>query len=366
VDELFEMTHAPETPRVGGGRLAAPLFPLRDWTARVRTYFFTPGVDTPAFRLYESQVTLQRDLTFEGGRYPNVRLLDWDHGAPMAKGDFLYATVTMEDGRTLVEQTPEANDWPRVAYQGTLPLGGYAGAFPNYTGAGAVFALEPGLAFSVEGNAKSRRIGVGRQIPPGTVLKAGTVLTARMLTMEGAWRKLGRNTEIENTRQFLGLTGKPAYTITPTVGKVADTFYICTLQPENGAFRAKFSQAPLPVDLPVMVKGLNERWESGVWIVGHPRGVRFFGKWEGNGYTTLRLDKGPVDAFIGHPIVCDAEAVWLTLVEADEKHLLVSAHNPTDREIKTRVRKSQGFDLGPGLDKTVTIPAGTSVTVSTP
>ena len=82
--------------------------------------------------------------------------------------------------------------------------------------------------------------------------------------MEGAWRKLGGNADIENARRFLGLVGKPAYTVTPVVGKVSDTFYMCTLEPENGAFRAKFSQAPNPTD-----KEINTRvWKNKVFDLG--------------------------------------------------------------------------------------------------
>jgi hypothetical protein len=283
----------------------------------------------------------------------------------MAKGDFLYATLTTEDGRTLVQQTPDSVRWPQPAFTGTLPVGGYAGAFPSFTGVGAVFALEPDTQFAIEGNAQSRRFQIGKQLPPGTVLKAGTTLSTRVLFMEGQWRTLAQNTEIENARRYFGLQGKPAYTVTPSVGTVADTLYTCTLKPADGAFRARFGQAPLPTDLPVIVQGTEPRWDTGVWIVGTKR-VRFFGRWEGNGYTTLRLDKGPVEAFIGHPIICDSPAVWLSLVEADAQHLLVVAHNPTDRPLKVRVRKNRGFDLGPALDAKITLPATSSVTIRTP
>ena len=114
-----------------------------------------------------------------------------------------------------------------------------------------------------------------------------------------------------------------------------------------------------------MVRDTEPRWDTGVWLVGTER-VRFFGRWEGNGYTTLRLDKGPVEAFIGHPLVCNAPEVWLTLVEADARHLVVAAHNPTEKAIKVRVHKNQGFDLGPALDAKVTIPAGSSVILRSP
>jgi hypothetical protein len=71
-----------------------------------------------------------------------------------------------------------------------------------------------------------------------------------------------------------------------------------------------------------------------------------------------------VEAFLGHPIICDAPDLWLTLVEADAQHLLVVAHNPTAQPIKAHIRKAKGFDLGPALDTTVTVPAEQSVTVT--
>ena len=364
VDHLFRVTHKPDVLPVGGGRMMRPLHPLRDFEARQRRIFFTPGVDTPKFTLYEPRVTLKRDVTVRGG-LPNLRLLYAGHGVPMAKGDFAFATVTTDNGQTLVEQTPRANAWPRTSHRGTLPKGGYMGVFPNYTGVGAVFALEPDTQFAIEGNAKSRRLQVGKHVKPGTVLKAGTVLTTRVLSMEGRWRQRAGNTEIEQARTLFGLAGgPPGYKVHPSVGKVSDTCYTCTLATDKGAFRARFHRAPLPVDLPIVVEGLSARWDAGVWVKGSARGVRHFGQFEGKGYTTLRLNQGPVDAFIGHPVVCDAPQVWLSLVEADKTHLRVVVHNPTDKPVRTHVRKSAGFDLGPALDKTVTVPAGSSAVVS--
>lgn len=80
-------------------------------------------------------------------------------------------------------------------------------------------------------------------------------------------------------------------------------------------------------------------------------------------YTTLRLDKGAVEAFIGNPLACDSPDLWVTLIEADGKHLLAELHNPTEKPIKTRIRKNTGFDLGPPLDRKLTVPAGQSVKV---
>ena len=363
VDNLFQLNHKQDVLQVGGGRMMRPLYPLRDWEARQRSLMFTPNPNTPQYTIYEPQVTFKRDVVVDNNRFPNLRLLYASHGAPMGKGDFAYATVANENGETLVQQTPATVTWPTSTWTGTLPVGGYVGAFPNFTGAGALFALEPDTQFAIEGGAQSRRIQVGKQIPPGTVLKAGTTLSTRVLFMEGKWRTLTQNTEFEETRRLFGLQGKPGYSVTPSLGTVAGTLYTCTLKADGGGFRGKFSQAPLPTDLPVIVQGLQPRWDSGVWIVGTQR-VRFFGRFEGNGYTTLRLNDGPVEAFLGHPIVCDAPDLWLTLVEADAKHLLVIAHNPTDQAIKAHIRKAKGFYLGPALDTTVTVPAGQSVTVT--
>ncbi|MHB9023950.1 MAG: hypothetical protein ACYC7E_07190 [Armatimonadota bacterium] len=365
VDHFFNLTHDKETLFVGGGRMMRPLYPIKDFSARYRTYHFTPSIDTPDFTLIEPHITLKRDITVTPGGFPNLRFLFYAHGKPMAKGDFAFATLTTEDGRTLVSQTPAADGWPKPSHTGTLPVGGYAGAFPNYTGAGAVFALAPDTQFAIEGNAESRRIQIGKQVAPGTVLKAGAVLTTRVLTMEGSWRQLPGNNQIEDARKMLGMNGKPGYTVTPSIGKVADTLYTCTLAAQNGAFRAKFSQAPLPVDLPIVMPNLTPTWDAGVWIVGAER-VRHFGLFEGTGYTTLNLKKAPVEAFLGHPLVCDHPALRITLVEADAKHLRVVVHNPTAKPITTRLRKNAGFTLGPALDTTVTVPAGGSVEVYAP
>lgn len=365
VDHLVRVTHDPEELPVGGGRLARPLYPIEDFEARQRSIFFTPGVDTSQFILLEPQVTLKRDVTVERGRFPNLRLLFVTHNQRMSEEDFVYTVVTTEEGQTLVEEIPMTNKGTEASHWGTLPVGGYAGTFPNFTGVGALFALEPDTQFAMEGNPCVRCIYIGKQVEDGTVLPAGTVLSTRALFMTGKWRQLGGNQEIEHARKMLGLLGTPGYTVTSSIGSVVDTQYTCTLRTENGAFRAKFSQTPLPTDLPIVIPNLQDRWDSGLWVVGTGR-VRHFGRFEATGYTTLRLDKGSVEAFLGHPLVCDSPELWLSLVEADSQHLLVVLHNPTDEEIQTRLRKSQGFDLGPPLDQTVTVPAASSVTVQVP
>ncbi|MBI4027954.1 MAG: hypothetical protein HY360_23420 [Verrucomicrobia bacterium] len=362
VDHLFTMTHDPKVLPVGGGRMLRPLAPIRDFEARVRAIRFTAGVDTPEFVILEPWVKLKREVTVMAGAFPNLRLLYILHSKPMAKGDFAFATVTAEDGRTLAEATPASDVWPRVSHQGTLPVGGYAGAFPNYTGAGAVFALEPGIQFAIEGNAEGRRIQIGKDLAPGTVLKSGTILSTRVLYMEGKWRQPAGNTEIETARQLLGLNGRAGYIAVPSIGAVADTRFTCTLKTEKGAFRSRFSRAPLPVDLPILVPGLQPGWDAVVWVIGAER-ARHFGIFEGTGHTTLRLDKKPLEAFIGHPLTCDSPRLNVSLVEADKNHLLIVLHNPTEKPIQTRLRKSAGFDLGPPLDKKVVVPMGESVRI---
>ena len=79
----------------------------------------------------------------------------------------------------------------------------------------------------------------------------------------------------------------------------------------------------------------------------------------------LQIDTevGPKDLFMGNLLVSDSPQVRLTLVDTRPGKAAFVAHNPTDKEIRCRVKPGPGFTLLGDFDKAVTVPPGSSVEV---
>ncbi|MBU4212023.1 MAG: hypothetical protein KKD33_05510, partial [Verrucomicrobia bacterium] len=144
--------------------------------------------------------------------------------------------------------------------------------------------------------------------------------------------------------------------------------------------------------LPTRLEGLNPRWDAGVWYKGNvnriipefvvneigQRYVERRGKTEkdplihipvlddGTAVLQIETDVGAKDLFIGNLLVSDNAEMYLTLVDTRPGKSAFVAHNPTDSEIKCRVKPAAGFTLLGTFDKEVVVPAGTSLQVSIP
>jgi hypothetical protein len=207
--------------------------------------------------------------------------------------------------------------------------------------------------------------------------------------------------EMEAVVRGMGLRGEPTlYRVNPRVGRVANRKFFLTLQAKDHGFSGRIERSTdqlVPIPLPVMVQGLNPRWDACVWYRGRtqlevvhqfrdPWGVknpyRMGGAYEprvddiqflpviedDKGYCQLDTDKQAADVFIGNPLVCDEPAVFLTLVKAEKGRCVFEINNPTDRAVRCTVRPSKGFELVGAFWETVALEPGQfrSVTVTTP
>ena len=114
--------------------------------------------------------------------------------------------------------------------------------------------------------------------------------------------------------------------------------------------------------LPMRVTGLNDRWSAVLYdrTIGKARPVGVF---EQAAWATVVLhDK--LDAFVGHPVTCDAEDVILQVTQTGERAWNVEVHNPSDKARRVRLTVNPHFD--PLVKKHVApvdldVPAGASV-----
>jgi hypothetical protein len=195
----------------------------------------------------------------------------------------------------------------------------------------------------------------------------------------------------------MGIAGKPTlYRVRPRVGKVADQKFFLTLQSEDDGFSGqitKTSDKELPISLPVLINGLNPRWDAGLWYRGETPLCyvrRYMDRWgmgvwiipppasyesrtdeirhlpvfdNGVGYCQVETDKQEPDVFIGNFLVCDRPDVFLTLVKAEKGKCTFEINNPTDQELTVTVRPAKGFEYTGNWSRTIVMPAGDWQTV---
>ena len=285
--------------------------------------------------------------------------------------------------RTLYEGKP---------IQGEIPVNGYIAWYgPDGPGVGGIISLEPGLKYNISLAGDLPWLGLAKLIPvpaePGTEAVFDVVIAPEGMSDQAT----NTNQPVLDVWQGMGIAGKPThYAVEPRLGRIADQKYFLTLEAEDGAFSGKIAKTtgrPLPVHLPVMVKGLNARWSAGLWYRGKtdlhystyyrddwgtetwrwvvakylPRAdeFRYIPVLDGGiGYCTVDIDKQDPDVFIGHPLVCDQPEVFLTVVKAEKGKCTFEINNPTDRSLNCTVRPAKGFDLIGAWEKKLPLPAG--------
>ena len=171
-----------------------------------------------------------------------------------------------------------------------------------------------------------------------------------------------------DSRQFvdvieqLGLAGEVPYTVTPDTGEVLDTKLLLTVKASDGAFSAKITKAPLPVDgLTVKVMGVNNNWSAGIWGRDNRILSRAGGR-DGVVWANIDISRDR-DVFIGNLIFCDQPNLVLTFLEGNQERSVFQAHNPTDEAIIATVRSHPRFDRVRPIRRDIRVPAGTTVEV---
>jgi hypothetical protein len=176
----------------------------------------------------------------------------------------------------------------------------------------------------------------------------------------------GENTfaEWERLKDIYGIAGgKPAYAVTATQGSVTSTRYLLELAADKYGFAGTIGKSELPQSLPVKVTGLNSKWTAA--RVDLTRKQWFpIGVWDGAAYIALDPALGEQNLFIGNLLTADNPDVFLTLLPANaDGKTYVEVHNPTEKEVTTKVNVQVATFLADKQEQTVTVAGGASVNV---
>ena len=311
---------------------------------------------------YMGKVTFARKVSMPDNRPIPLHLGEGDKGNP----DILE--VGSPDGSV---QRHDLSKKRHVSVD--IPVGGYVCWYDDKgDGLGGVIALSPGITF---GYSKQHH-GLSMSVP--SPAEPMSEATWDIVFVSGTPATTNSNEQMLDVWKGMGFVGYPTlYEVKPRVGWVGDQRFFLTVHAEGGGFRGKIARTTeklLPIHLPVWVKGLNPRWDAGLWYKGRtelevidqyrdPWGMKLpfnmVGQYrervdevryipildDGTGYCQVETDKQDADVFIGNFLVCDRPEVFLGVFKAEKGKCTFEINNPTDRTLKCTVRPAKGFDL---------------------
>jgi len=371
-----------------------PIEPTKLFTAHLRRTQFLQrpvGVDLTwhpmwteraggTVAVYEGATTLKRDLDVEAVHYASI----WPGSYPKDKSNVPLLAINTGDGVVGLGRA-DTFEGPRIARglgpkttgRYLLQPGGYVAMLPSKSGL-------PTMLFNVDDKpmqaqaTRSFRAWWLTHPEPGPY-KAGHRFDYRFMVIYDPISEPVINTmRIENLRRYFGLTGENGSGIRVKRGKLVSHRGMIELEPSGGVIEFEVPNPGWRVNLPlgIRVRGLNPNWTVGQFQVeGYSQ--RFYT----DGRNVWRQlgpdDRGLVHLavypdhtrrshqIVGHPVQCDAKALIIQVTKLSDKpaQYHVAVNNPTDKPIRTTLRRC--MDL-PGFtfpDTPLDVPAGAYVVV---
>ncbi len=282
-------------------------------------------------------LTLKKALPAAGGVFPVIQTTNWQTAT------YLYT----KDG-----QTVEGKLDGKAATVIDLPAGAHIGDY---------FLLAP-MAVSGNGN-------IGWRAEAGKNIPAGTTFTT-YLYLPRAWRA------------ELGTDGATPWSMKLTRG-TATALGVVTLTAKDGGVAGILTAGGALKNLPLQVTGLNNNWPAALWtehgiayqawsglMSPKPLGamttsgapfMAHIGVCDGVGYAALPNVSGKF--YVGHTLTAGNPALALNYALWTKTQAIIEVNNLTDAPITAKLTSAPI----PGklkVNKTVTVPAGSSVRVT--
>ena len=225
------------------------------WPADLKQFFPMQKPEGATVNRYQARVTFAKSVATPDGQ--PVRLTLGATGNPSAD----TVEVMHPDG------TSKRRHVGSQTLSGEIPKDGYVCWYDDEgDGVGGIIALTSGIKYSYTKKWQSCFVEVPSPVKPGTEVAWGVIF----VTGDASTRN--SNEQMEDVRVGMGIAGKPAlYQVRPQIGTVINQRYFLTLQARDHAFSGKVVKStakPLPIHLPVMLRGLNPRWSAAIWYRG--------------------------------------------------------------------------------------------------
>ena len=304
---------------------------------------------------HEGEIRFRKDVTLQGQVPIPLARMACPTDLDKHWGNTFIVTDAAEGTRVAMLQSPEK----RAQTKGRIRPGGYAAQMPSLVGYHAFFTL-PGSDFAYQSDMPGYlQVGLGRD---GQTVKAGTVMPYRFVVGALADAEGGTGL-LEHTVQAMNLHGGQAgYPVAMTIGQLDDATFFFTATAQD--HEALFTLGPqnLIIDLPIRVRGLEDNGCAAVYSTQHPW-FRFIPVVKGTAWFQEPIDEAN-ELWVGNVLACDHKGVKITAILdglTEKMKPFAEIHNPTDKDITTRVFSPRHAPKLGGLSTEVTIPAGQSI-----
>jgi len=361
------------------------IHPIKDYSFTIRRYEFMTARDNPNIQLYEGEINFNTDIEIIEDKtalcppsvaYPGIRLLATNYMNPRPSN-----IAISQNGKVSIMKI-------KGGLEGKLNKGDYFSLYPSAGGSLSVISLMDGMKYGLFylDASETPYATVGIDLP-SLKIKSGTKVKFKFITVVGPPIVEDQEpTTVKWVTSSLGLSGEPTYKVNPTIGNVLSSEFILKLKANNGSFRGTITEARLPLDLPILIEGLNERWDAGIWYPGKnkiamvERKIDEYSEYhtsvvskdvedlliripvmDGCSYCQIDTSYGNKDIFIGNFVVCDQKDIFIRVVEVKKGYARIEVNNPTDKPVKCTVKRAQGFTLIPEFSKTFTVKTGDSI-----
>ncbi|HEY3376393.1 MAG TPA: hypothetical protein VGL77_02775 [Armatimonadota bacterium] len=342
----------------GDCKPTAPVRPATFLRQRLLTTNYRQYTDGDGFLLIDGQAQAQADFT---NQTLLVNCLEFRQSEKATPGSLCYASFPNGDGRQIVRDLTAgmANGYgPNVM----LRPGDYIARYPRILGAPGMFALSKNLRTTwsaMTDTGVSVTLGVPLASPE---IKKGQEICYRTLAMISLAPFTAGNNGFEMARRAFGLDGQaPSYVVRPQRGSVRSQQYELCLSADKGSVLVSFDKAELPAPLPIVVEGFAGNL-PGILLDLETREVRRFTVFEGKGYLCVELNR-PRQLFLGAPLAFTTPALIADVIDYHPDTLTVEVHNPTSAPLTAKILPAPEFALAAGQAPTVTVPAGSSLTI---
>ena len=334
----------PKWAEVGGGRPCAPLTPIEAYETQTRSYNYTGDGGYS-----EITVKFKKDLTLSS-HSPNIQIYRIAGGPG---GKFLYDHIVyVSNNGSVIDK--EFIPGSGVTFSGKLSMGGYVCFYNSGAKSGhGIISLQDNLDFWIGAVEGWINICVGSFV---SEVKNGTKLEFKIRSFNGLYPD-----DFEKFLNRIGFRGETLYKVKPEQGKIDNTQNVLALSAKDYGFSGKFNKGNYEGYLPMIINGLNENWDAGIWKEGGNEIFQRFGIKEGKGYAELELDDSEKNIFLGNYLISDKLEVCLTLIKIAEKNCEFVIHNPTDKDLVCTVKPNPGFKLIPSFSKKQEVKAGSSI-----
>jgi len=314
--------------------------------SRARMISFTPRPYSYNMMIIEQEITFKRDLIFPDREGPEV--VGMTIGGPSEVFDN-YVWVDGNGSRQLGKR----ND-PVTVKEGIINLGGYVALYPDFYGSFGVYSLDKPYTFRLE----NAYITLGYDLA-GKSVKAGDKITGRWLIVRGKFGATEQEdaNSFEEIRKLYGLDGKPIYNVLIEQGRLESQNYTLVLRADKYSAKVNISQAPLPNDLPMIINGIEDNWDAGMFDLD-TKELRRCGVFNGLAYLTLDINGRSHNVIIGNLLTCNDNRIKLSLTKKDDIWI-IQAHNPTRESISAVIKVSDWLkDIIPQIQTNVIIKPG--------